>query len=179
MNVVRFYVKRVLLGIVNLLVGPSEWQSQQNFRRWLLSWIGMKIGAHSQISDSFYVYDGRRFSTGHHCRIGAFSKVWDFCPIEIGNNFLASHNLMLISASHETNPGRLNREGPIRIGDNVWIGANVTIVGPVIVGHGVVIGANSLVLEDILSNTIVAGIPARVIKVREHPCDETVAKGTV
>ena len=166
MNVFRFYARRVLLGLVNLLAGPAEWQPQQAVRRWLLRGIGLRIGAHSQVSEAFYIYDGRRFSAGHHCRIGAFTKVWDFCSIEIGNDFLASHNLVLISATHEVNAARSNRQGPIRIGNNVWFGANVTIVGPVTVGDNVVVGANSLVLSDVPADTVVAGTPARVIHAR-------------
>lgn len=164
MSTLRFYAKRMVVGLVNLLAGPAEWPPQQNMRRRLLRSIGIRLGDHCQISEAFYVYNGRQLSMGHHCRIGAFTKVWDFCPIKIGNNLLASHNLVLISATHQTNKERSNREGPIQIGDNVWIGVNVTIVGPATIGDNVVIGANSLVLGDIPSDTVAAGIPARILQ---------------
>jgi acetyltransferase-like isoleucine patch superfamily enzyme len=57
-----------------------------------------------------------------------------------------------------------NTAGPIRIGDRVWCGLNVTILQGVTIGDDVVIGAGSLVIKDIPSNTIVAGVPAREIR---------------
>lgn len=53
--------------------------------------------------------------------------------------------------------------GDIRIGDNVFIGTNVTILYDVTIGSNVVIGAGSLVNKDIPSNSIVGGVPAKYI----------------
>lgn len=55
---------------------------------------------------------------------------------------------------------------PIEIGNDVWIGANVTILRGVHIGDGAVIGANTLVNKDIPPYAIVVGCPARVIKYR-------------
>jgi lipopolysaccharide O-acetyltransferase len=54
--------------------------------------------------------------------------------------------------------------GPVDIGRGVWIGDNAVIVGPVTIGDGAVIGANSVIKCDVAPRTIVAGIPARVIR---------------
>jgi acetyltransferase-like isoleucine patch superfamily enzyme len=54
--------------------------------------------------------------------------------------------------------------GPVRIGDNVWIGAKATITRGVRIGDNAVIGANSVVTGDIPANTVAAGCPARVIR---------------
>jgi len=53
------------------------------------------------------------------------------------------------------------------IGNNVDVGAGVHIIGPITIGNNVVIGAGSIVIKDVPSNTIVAGNPARVIRVIE------------
>ena len=53
---------------------------------------------------------------------------------------------------------------PIRIGNNVWIGCNVTIIGGVTVGNDVVIGAGSVVTHDIPDGVLAAGNPCRVIR---------------
>lgn len=53
--------------------------------------------------------------------------------------------------------------GRVRIGDNVWLGRNVTICKGVTIGDNCIIGINSVVLKDIPSNSIAAGIPAKVI----------------
>lgn len=50
------------------------------------------------------------------------------------------------------------------IGDNVRIGAGAKLLGPIVIGDNVVIGANSVVIESIGNNTLVAGVPAKVLK---------------
>lgn len=58
-----------------------------------------------------------------------------------------------------------------RIGDNVYIGAGVKILGPVTIGDNCVIGAGAVVLTDIPANSVVAGVPAKVIKTNIDPKD--------
>jgi acetyltransferase-like isoleucine patch superfamily enzyme len=70
----------------------------------------------------------------------------------------------LISGTHLLNEERTERPGPISIGNNVWIGINVTIVGPATIGDGVVIGANSLVMGTLESHGVYAGSPAKLIR---------------
>lgn len=53
------------------------------------------------------------------------------------------------------------------IGDNVPLGANVTIIGPVHVGNNVTIGAGSVVVKDVPDNVVIVGNPARIIKPKE------------
>jgi acetyltransferase-like isoleucine patch superfamily enzyme len=126
--------------------------------------IGFRIGAQSQLSENLYVYDGRQFRAGTGCRLGSFCRIWDFCPITIGDNLLASHGLTLISGTHLLDEARTSRPGPITIGNNVWIGINVTIIGPAVIGDNVVIGANSLVMGILEPNTVYAGSPAKQIR---------------
>lgn len=55
-------------------------------------------------------------------------------------------------------------KGPVRIGENCWLGANVVVTGGVTIGERCVIGANSVVTTDIPSHSIAAGAPAKVIR---------------
>lgn len=55
----------------------------------------------------------------------------------------------------------------IIIGDNCYISAGVTIIGPVKIGNNVIIGAGSVVVKDIPDNVVVAGVPAKIVKVNE------------
>ena len=63
----------------------------------------------------------------------------------------------------ERNKG-LEYAKPIKVGNNVWIGGNVTVLPGVSIGDNVVIGAGSVVTKDIPSNVIAVGNPCRVIK---------------
>ena len=56
---------------------------------------------------------------------------------------------------------------PVRIGNDVWIGANCTILPGVSIGDGAVIGAGSVVTRSVASQTIVAGSPARLLRQRK------------
>ena len=53
---------------------------------------------------------------------------------------------------------------PIHIGKNVWIGANATVLAGVTIGDGAVVAAGAVVRKDVEPNTIVGGVPAKVIK---------------
>jgi maltose O-acetyltransferase len=84
--------------------------------------------------------------------------------ITVGDDLLASHGLTLISGTHFLDQERTSRPGPILIGNNVWIGINVTIVGPATIGDNVIIGANALVLGNLESNGVYAGSPAKLVR---------------
>lgn len=76
----------------------------------------------------------------------------------IGKNF---------SCIHCTTLGAKNNQRPI-IGDNVSLGASVTIIGGVHIGNNVLIGAGAVVVKDIPDNAIAVGNPARVIRYKEN-----------
>ena len=108
--------------------------------------------------------------------------------IEIGENFYANHNLVILDANkvkfgdnvfiapncgfytaghpldYETRNKGLEYAKPIEVGNNVWIGGNVVVLPGVTIGDNVVIGAGSIVTKDIPSNSVAVGNPCKVIK---------------
>ena len=60
----------------------------------------------------------------------------------------------------------------IRIGNDVWLGANVTILPGVSIGDNVVVGAGAVVTKDIPDNSLAVGVPARVMKKIENDIDQ-------
>ena len=59
-----------------------------------------------------------------------------------------------------------NDGGAPTIGNNVWVGADAKVLGPIFIGNDVIIGANAVVVKDVPSHSIVAGVPAKIIKYR-------------
>jgi acetyltransferase-like isoleucine patch superfamily enzyme len=93
--------------------------------------------------------------------------------VQIGNNVLFGPGVKLFSESHNfEDPEKfINEQGETRKGviieDGVWVGSDVTILDGVTIGANAVIAAKSLVNKDVPSFSIVAGIPAKVIKYRK------------
>jgi len=102
------------------------------------------------------------FCVSPHCYIQALSG------IKIGKNFLFAPGIRLISVNHGVNE-EFKKQGskPIVIGDNVWLGANVIILPEVVLGNNVVVGAGSIVTKSFADNVVIAGNPARIIKINE------------
>lgn len=93
--------------------------------------------------------------------------------IVFGNNIELGPGVAIISANHDTENFKNHKKTTsIKIGNNVWIGANSTILPKVSIGNNVVIGANSLVNKDIPDNSIAVGNPCRVIKKKEDYLDD-------
>lgn len=65
--------------------------------------------------------------------------------------------------AHVTLGGNLGKGGVPRVGNRVHIGPGAKILGPVRIGDGAIIGANAVVLADVPAGTFVAGVPAKVI----------------
>ncbi|MBN8694113.1 MAG: acyltransferase [Bacteroidetes bacterium] len=73
----------------------------------------------------------------------------------------------------------LNVFGNIKIGNNVFIGEDAMIMYGVTIGDNVVIGARSVVTKSVPANTVVAGVPARVIKTLEEYKKDSIKKGVI
>lgn len=94
--------------------------------------------------------------------------------IQIGNNVLFASNVFITDHFHgDTQNTNFNippvdralfSKGPVIIEDNVWIGENVSIMPNVTIGKGCIIGANSLVTKSFPSNSIIGGVPAKIIR---------------
>lgn len=55
----------------------------------------------------------------------------------------------------------------ITIGDNCYIGVGVSVLGPVTIGNNVTIAAGAVVIKDVPDNAVVAGVPAKVVKIKD------------
>lgn len=114
----------------------------------------LDVGENTVIND----YSNIRASGGH---------------IAIGANTMIAQGVSIIATNHKINTDRLMMEeqwditkSKIRIGDNVWIGANSIILPGVNIANGAVIAAGAVVNKDVGINEIWGGVPARLISIR-------------
>lgn len=110
---------------------------------------------------------------GNNCAIGDNTIIYASVGggVTIGNDTLIAANTYIIDQDHSFSKNEPIRKqemktAPIVIGNDVWIGANSTVLKGVTIGDGAVIGANSLVNKDVPSMVVVGGSPAKVIKER-------------
>ena len=103
---------------------------------------------------------------GKNVFINAGCKFQDQGGIELGDEVLIGHNVVIATLNHDLDPlkrGVLHHK-KVTIGSRVWVGSNSTILQGVHVGEGAVVGAGSVVTKDVPPNCVVVGNPARVVK---------------
>jgi acetyltransferase-like isoleucine patch superfamily enzyme len=132
--------------------------------RWCWIGHGTKLRVHEG-----EVTIGAKTVLGQECTISAFQHV------AIGRECIVADRVMLIDFDH----GVVEVERPIRlqgiykrdveVGHNCWIGYGACILRGVTVGDNAVIGTNTVVTKDVAANAVVAGAPARVLRMREPP----------
>lgn len=114
----------------------------------------------------FYTDFGKNITVGRDVFINSGCHFQDHGGITIGDGSLIGHNVVLATINHEMDPARRKDmyPAPITIGKHVWIGANATVCPGVTVGDGAVVAAGAVVTKDVAPNTVVGGVPARVLK---------------
>lgn len=134
--------------------------------------IGEQVSIGEQIQLTTWEQGTIRIDDG--CTIRANCHITAANKITIGKNLLTGTNVLISDNNHGSfvreqlnmHPGErpIISRGPVTIGNNVWIGNNACIMQAVTVGDGAVIAANSVVTHDVPPYTMVAGVPATIIK---------------
>lgn len=114
----------------------------------------------------FYTDCGKNITVGKNVFINSGCRFQDQGGIFIGDGTLIGHNVVLATLNHGIAPEERHDlfPAPIRIGKNVWIGANVTVLPGVTIGDNAVIAAGAVVTKNVPANVVVAGVPAKVIR---------------
>ena len=127
------------------------------------------LGKSSVIEDYAIINNAvGEITIGNHTRIGLGNTI--IGPVMIGNNVILAQNVVTSALNHNFKDvlTTINQQGvktdQIIIENNVWIGANSTILAGVHIGEHVVVGAGSVVTKDIPSYCVVVGNPARIVK---------------
>lgn len=126
------------------------------------------IGENSSIQSLFMCDVGKNIYIGKNFIANYNVTILDMAEVSIGDNCMIGPNTLLTTVGHPIDPTerekRMAVAKTIKIGTNVWIGGNCTILPGVIIGDNSIVAAGAVVTNHVPSNTIVAGVPARIIK---------------
>lgn len=163
----KFSGKNLLISYPIYLHGGENISIGNNF----ISYSRLRLEAHPSFLTQIFnpiISIGNNVAINYDCHIGCINKV------VIGDNVLIASKVFITDHFHGsttkdiigTPPSQreLISKGPVIIENNVWIGENVSIMPNVIIGENSIIGANSVVTKSVPKNTVVAGIPAAIIK---------------
>jgi len=160
----RQKVKR-LLRLFNLTESEPE---RQTILRQLLG----DIGQNSMIEPPFHCVYGQNIHIGHHAYLNVLCTILDCAEVHIGDHVMFGPAVQVYTAAHllqaEDRIQGLEVAKPIVIEDNVWIGGGAILLPGVRIGRNAVVGAGAVVPREVSANTVVAGNPAKVIRVLEH-----------
>ena len=139
-------------------------QGQIRFGRFVWIGDGTKIRCHEGV-----VEIGDKTVFGQECTVSAYQRV------RIGEQCVIADRAMFIDFDH----GVAEVERPIRVqgiykrdtvvGSNVWIGYGACVLRGVRVGDNSIVGTNAVVTKDVPANSVVGGVPAKVLRTREAP----------
>ncbi|RIV18985.1 sugar O-acetyltransferase [Fibrisoma montanum] len=128
--------------------------------------IGTEVDASTTVFPPFYTNFGRFISLGKNVFINHNCSFLDIGGITIEDDVQIGPSVNLTSESHPLDPAdrKTVLPRPVVIKRNAWIGAGATILPGVTVGENAVVAAGAVVSRDVPPNTVVAGVPAKVVK---------------
>jgi len=131
------------------------------------------IGADSNVMRNAWLHPmGGKIIVGKNVGINPYCLIYGMGGVTIGDNVMMATSCIIISANHnfERTDIPMTFQGvacdEIKIGNDVWLGARVTVLAGVEIGDGAIIGAGAVVSKSIPPYSIAVGVPARVIKSR-------------
>ena len=144
----------------------GSYHTPEELRALFSKLIGQPVDDTFGLFPPFYTDCGKNIHLGKHVFINMGCKFQDQGGIFIGDGALIGHNVVLATLNHAMSPKDRATMVPaaIHIGRNVWIGANATVLPGVTIGDGYIVAAGAVVTKDVPENTIVGGVPARIIQ---------------
>ncbi len=129
--------------------------------------IGKPVGDSFTLIPPFYTDCGLNITVGRAVFIGYQCAFTGHAAINIADQVMIAHKVNLVTAGHPVEPDKRRAyitAEPITIETNVWIGAAATILPGVTIGADAVVAAGAVVTHDVPPATLVAGVPATVIR---------------
>ena len=160
MNDMSNEARRITFELNNAYHTPEE------VRNLLSRLFGKTVDESFRVFPPFYTDFGKNITVGKNVFINACCHFQDHGGVSLGDGCQIGHNVVFATLNHGLAPEdrQTTYPAPITLGKNVWVGSNSTILQGVTVGDNAVIAAGAVVTKDVPENTIVGGVPARIIR---------------
>lgn len=171
-NIVKQFAVVSVEAYCQLLFSMPRFQTIGYLKRLTLVALGASIGRRCVFYPGVWIMPGRGLLVGDDVDFALGVIVTTSGGVEIGDRVLIGYRTQILSANHRVPDGmeRIFGAGHVRkrvtIGNDVWIGANCIILPGVSIGQGAVVAAGSVVTKNVEPFTVVAGVPARVVRRR-------------
>lgn len=144
----------------------NAYHSPEEIRQLFSKLTGKPVDESFGMFPPFYTDCGKNITVGKNVFINSGCRFQDQGGVTIGDGALIGHNAVLATLNHGFAPEDRQSlyPAPIAIGNNVWLGANCTVLPGVTIGDNAIVAAGAVVTKDVPKNTIVGGVPAKVIK---------------
>jgi acetyltransferase-like isoleucine patch superfamily enzyme len=144
----------------------TGYRTPEEVRQLLARLTGKPVDESVIVFPPFYTEFGKNLTLGNNLFINIGCRFQDTGGITIGDGTLIGHGSTLTTLDHAIDPHQRADmiPAPIQIGSKVWLGASVTVVPGVTIGDGAIVGAGAVVTKDVPANAIVAGVPAKLIR---------------
>lgn len=144
-------------GARSVIVSPLRLRGTERIR--IGSDVAIYEGCWLEAEPTGQLVVGDRVYLGHDVHLHAVDDV------TIGDGVMIVDRAIVSSGGHRMDATKsATSEGPIRIGNDVFIGQNAVVVGGVTIGDGAIVGAGAVVTNDVPAGATVAGVPARIIR---------------
>ena len=160
MNDMSNEARRITFELNNAYHTPEE------VRNLLSRLFGKTVDESFRVFPPFYTDFGKNITVGKNVFINACCHFQDHGGVSLGDGCQIGHNVVFATLNHGLAPEdrQTTYPAPITLGKNVWVGSNSTILQGVTIGDNAVVAAGAVVTKDVPENTIVGGIPARIIR---------------
>lgn len=144
----------------------NAYHTPEEVRQMLSRLFGRQVDETLRVFPPFYTDFGKNTTIGKNVFINACCHFQDQGGITLGDGCLIGHNVVFATLNHGFAPADRASlyPAPIVLGKNVWVGSNSTLLQGIRIGDNAVIGAGSVVTKDVPANTIVGGVPARILR---------------
>ena len=153
-------------------IDDTDYEAQYTHLKAMLGSVGEKVW----IAKTFSCDNGKNIYIGNNFTGNFNLTILDIREVYIGDNVMIGPGTLITTVGHPLSPmcrrKHLAVAKPVHIGNDVWIGGNVTILPGVTIGNNVVVAAGAVVTKDIPDNCVVGGVPARKIKDIENDTEE-------